>query len=485
MAIKTNLDPRVKQGLLEGFTRRSFLKGSSVAIGTSLLASPFVSLASKASSKHTFTFGPDYGPLLPAKDLSTGLHLLDLPEGFSYLSFGWTGDPLMDGSLTPDRHDGMAVVQTNSSRVILVRNHEVRGSEGVFSPNAPVYDRAAQGGTTNIEFDIERGYYIKSWASLTGTITNCAGGPTPWGTWLTCEEDVRGPQGDSTYDAENTPDLKKTHGWVFEVPATEPATAKPIKGMGRFVHEAAAVDPRTDIIYLTEDISRTLSEDNLIGRAAGFYRYISKVPQQPAKGGKLQMLAVVGTDNKDLSGEELGNVYDVRWVDIDEPEDHGEGNGVFLQGFAKGGAAFQRLEGAWYGNDLIYFISTSGGVAMEGQVWVYDPENEKLYVVFESESAGVVDNPDNITVSPRGGIILCEDGGAGQFLHGMTREGDVFRFCRNSVLLNGEINGIMGDFTGSEFAGATFDPYGRWLFVNVQTPGITFAITGPWSDGVL
>jgi secreted PhoX family phosphatase len=201
------------------------------------------------------------------------------------------------------------------------------------------------------------------------------------------------------------------------------------------------------------------------------------------------MLAVIGQDNIDLSGPQLGNgPYHVRWVDIANPEDHGpDGNGVFQQGFAQGGAAFQRLEGAWYANGLIYFVSTSGGGAQDGQVWVYNPTHEQLWVLFESDGPATADNPDNITVSvsPRGGLLLCEDGDAGQFLLGLTQEGETFRFCRNSVLLNGEVNGLVGDFTESEFAGATFDPTGQWLFVNIQTPGITFAITGPWSRGVL
>jgi uncharacterized protein len=491
--------------LLSGLGRRAFLRGGTAVVGAAMIASPFVSAVAKAEARRRqLPFSPDYGPLTAVKDERTGLPLLSLPKGFHYVSFGWTDDPLRDGSPTPSAHDGMAVVRASKNRVILVRNHEIRSDAGVFSPHAPVYDPQGAGGTTNIEFDTRSGQFVKAWASLTGTITNCAGGPTPWGSWLTCEEDTRGPQGDPTFDQEGTPNLTRTHGWVFEVlafPPAEPVSAEPIKGMGRFVHEATATDPHTDITYLTEDISVTfLGEEPLqIERASGFYRFIPGDGFKPGDahnpsnlaqvGGKLEMLAVVGEPNIDLSGPQLGQgPYDVEWVKIDDPEDHGdEGNGVFLQGFRRGGAAFQRLEGAWYGNGLIYFVSTSGGGAQAGQVWVYDPAHEQLWVLFESEGPATADNPDNITVttSPRGGLILCEDGDAGQFLLGLTREGETFRFCRNSVLLNGEVNDIVGDYTNSEFAGATFDPTGKWLFVNIQTPGITFAITGPWRKGVL
>lgn len=480
-----SMDPRIREGLLKGLSRRSFLRGGTAAVGIAALASPFTALAQRDKKRPRLPFSPDYGPLIDTYDGRTGLPLLSLPKDFYYVSFGWTGDRLVDFSPTPRAHDGMAVVYSQRNRVILVRNHEIGADDGVFSPYAPVYDSSASGGTTNIEFDTRSGRFVRAWASLTGTITNCAGGPTPWGTWLTCEENVRGPAGDSTFDP-NVPDLQKTHGWVFEVPAFDPASAQPIKGMGRFVHEATATDPRTNIIYLTEDTSVATSGGTIV-RASGFYRYISTVPRQPASGGQLQMLAVVGHDQIDLSGAQFGNVYSVRWVDIAHPEDHGTGNGVFQQGFAQGGAAFQRLEGAWYGNGLIYFVSTSGGATGDGQVWVYDPEREQLGVFFESNGPATADNPDNITVSgsPRGGLLLCEDGDEGQFLIGLTPEGNAFRFCRNTVLLNGEVNDIVGDFTGSEFAGATFDPTGRWLFVNIQTPGITFAITGPWHRGVL
>jgi secreted PhoX family phosphatase len=206
------------------------------------------------------------------------------------------------------------------------------------------------------------------------------------------------------------------------------------------------------------------------------------------------MLKVEGSWQKDLRGSVgVGSVFDAEWVTIDNPElAHSPGTtdtlGVFKQGLAKGGAIFKRLEGAWYGSGLIYFNSTTGGNAGAGQVWEYNPGLETLRLIYESSSRQVLDTPDNITVSPRGGILLCEDGdGSGnpKRLMGLTKDGKLYAFAQNNVVLNGEKNGISGDFTKMEWAGATFSPDGKWLFVNIQAPGITFAITGNWAKGPL
>ena len=94
--------------------------------------------------------------------------------------------------------------------------------------------------------------------------------------------------------------------------------------------------------------------------------------------------------------------------------------------------------------------------------------------------------PDNLCVSPRGGLVLCEDGSGTEYVHGLTVEGEIFRFAQNNVDLRATpVKGFSGDYRGSEFAGACYSPDGKWLFVNVQSPGITFAITGPWRSGAL
>ena len=203
------------------------------------------------------------------------------------------------------------------------------------------------------------------------------------------------------------------------------------------------------------------------------------------------MMKVVGT--ADLSGRvKDGSTFDVKWVNIDHPtRAHSPGTkdtqGVYSQGKQQGGTTFARLEGCWAGDERIYFDSTSGGKAGKGQIWEYEPGEEKLRLLFESPGGNVLDKPDNLCVSPRGvGLVLCEDGGAvPQRIHGLTIYGNLFTLAENNVKLNGEKHGIKGDFRGREWAGATFSPDGKWLFANIQTPGITFAITGPWSDGPL
>jgi secreted PhoX family phosphatase len=241
------------------------------------------------------------------------------------------------------------------------------------------------------------------------------------------------------------------------------------------------VDPATGFVYETEDA----------GSSSGLYRFVPAVGGELAQGGQLFMLKVVGTDQANLTGVfPNGATFDVEWVEIETPDNPAQtgvsGNFVWLQGRAQGAATFARLEGAWYGNDAkIYIVSTSGGGSARGQVWEYDPREERLRMLFQSPGPEVLNAPDNICVSPRGGLVLCEDGSGEEFLHGLTTDGEIFQFAKNIAVLNGEHNGIVGDFTGSEWAGACYSPDGKWLFANLQGPGITFAITGPWSSGAL
>jgi secreted PhoX family phosphatase len=179
-------------------------------------------------------------------------------------------------------------------------------------------------------------------------------------------------------------------------------------------------------------------------------------------------------------------VFSTRWIDIDDPDPvDTERNGVYTQGREQGGAQFRRLEGAWYGNGRIYFVSTSGGPIHKGQVWEYTPSLEQLRLVFASTSVDVLDSPDNICVSPRGGLLLCEDGSGTEYVHGLTTAGTIFPFAQNNVVLNGERNGLSGDYRGSEFAGACFSVDGEWFFVKRAVAWDHVAITGPWSAGAL
>lgn len=443
-------------------SRRTFLRATIAGAGAAF-ATPLEALLARVESGRAPDDALDFGPLGPVKDEATGLPLLQLPEGFRYVSFGWTGDPLDDGGQTPGAHDGMAAFAQSGPRVTLVRNHEITGTRSFAA--SLTYDPGAGGGTTTLEFDSAAGRWLTARASLGGTCRNCAGGPTPWGSWLTCEETLLGPGERS---------ITRHHGYVFEVPAHGTSSCEPLVDMGRFVHEAVAVDPVTGIVYETED-----------QRASGLYRFIPKSPGELAAGGRLEMLAIAGRQRFDTRTRQPRRArYGLRWVPIDQPNPI-RGASVFAQGYSRGGAIFGRLEGACYDAGKIYVTSTSGGNAAMGQVWEVDPAGNELRLLFESPGARVLNMPDNLCASPRGGLVICEDGTTNPSVHGLTKDGRIFRFARNNVVLRGEVRGLKGDFRQSEFAGATFSPDGQWLFLNVQNPGVTVAITGPWRDGFI
>jgi secreted PhoX family phosphatase len=447
-------------------SRRSFLLTTGAAFAT-----PLDALRARLEAGAAAPAELGYGPLRPVADATTGMPLLELPRGFRYMTFGWTGDAMDDGRRIPPLHDGMAAFAGEDGRVVLVRNHEVNIGPAL---SAAAYDAQAGGGTTTTVFDPVAERVVRTRVSLAGTLRNCAGGPTPWGSWLTCEESVAGPT-----DQRGAVPLQ--HGYVFEVPHDGASDAKPIKGMGCFVHEAVAVDPQTGIVYQTQDRAQ-----------AGVYRYVPTVRGKLAQGGKLQMLAVDGRSGFDTTrGQRSGVAYDIHWVDIQEPDKPhisattGGGSGVFQQGLDRGGAIFSRLEGAVFGDGRIYVTATDGGNARMGQVWEIDPRRDRMRLLFESPGSSVLNMPDNLALSPRGGLVVCEDGTMRPCVHGLTKEGRIFRFARNNIKIDVPRNGLSGDYSQREFAGATYSPDGKWLFFNAQTPGITFAVTGPWAEGGL
>lgn len=470
---------------MTAINRRTFISRGAVAAGAATVASGSLAglLARAASgapggratgSQATKKDG-GYGPLVDKGDLW-------LPEGFRYVPFGQQGTPLPlirngppVGTL-PRGHDGMASFAAGAGLARLVRNHENRTQASPLGGGG--YNPARFGGTTTMEFDVtdpaDRGKdgdrFLGQWTSIRGTSTNCAGGLTPWGSWLTCEETVETVGG-------------VPHGYIFDVPssANAPVDPVPLRAMGRFVHEAVALDPQTGMAYETED--RRLNAEGL---GSGFYRF-TPTPGTPfGTAGRLEMLAVKGRPNYDTStGQRIGEVLPATWVPIANPDPANASTdpwAVFRQGWEQGAAVFNRLEGAWYGDGSVFFISTNGGDPRPGgdpglgQVWQYTPRGNsggQLVLLVESRDPAVMEAPDNICVSPRGGLLACEDGDGAQFLRGITRDGRVFDFATHTLA------------GSNEFAGANWSPDGNWLFVNVQEPGVTYAITGPWADGAL
>ncbi|MBA2732872.1 MAG: DUF839 domain-containing protein [Acidobacteria bacterium] len=464
---------------MNGFDRRTFLQRSLLA-GTALAMQGFTErlslalLRDGAALKNGGSEG-GYGTLRPARARNTGETFLALPEGFEYNVIGRAGAKMSDGRPTPLAPDGMAAFKVKGE-LRLVRNHEI--NNGIGAPGAALgeryYDETAGGGTTTLVINPQTRELVRDFVSLSGTLVNCAGGLTPWGTWISCEETVMGAT--RFLDEEGNPrgGFARPHGYCFEVDASANSMTapEPLKAMGRFVHEAIAVDPKTGIVYETED-----------RLTAGLYRFVPNKKGRLAAGGRLQMLAVKNRANYDArAGQKMGAELPVMWVDIENPdptEAETDALAVYKQGIARGGATFARLEGCWYGKNRIYFNSTNGGDKQLGQVWEYQPLGKaggQLKLLFESPGAEVLLSPDNLCVSPRGrGLLLCEDGEGTQRVRGLTHEGRIFDFASN----------IVPAFETEEFAGATFSPDGKTLFFNIQTPGLTFAIWGPWNKGSL
>lgn len=397
-----------------------------------------------------------YGPLLPDPN-----GLIDLPQGFTYRVLSSLGDAMSDGGTVPDQADGMGCFDLGNGKWALVRNHELMPNQDSGGATGPAYDTLGRslvplpGGTTTLVVDAGTLAVERQHRSLSGTIRNCAGGITPWGTWMTCEENVSRADGK----------INKDHGFVFEVPAdaTGPIDPVPLKAMGRFNHEAACVDPATGVVYETED-----REDGLL------YRFIPNVKGRLAEGGKLQALVIDGLpDTRNWNGVtfEPQGWHGVRWIDLDNPE--APDDDLRKRGAAAGATIFARGEGIWMGEGELYFCCTSGGAAKLGQIFRLRPQAtgpDRLQLFYESTSIEQFNFGDNLTVAPGGSLVVCEDQYTEQVsnhLRWITPAGVSYPLALSR--------------TDTEWAGACFSPDGKVLFVNLYRPAKTVAITGPWS----
>ncbi len=385
--------------------------------------------------------------------------LLDLPAGFSYRVLSSLGDAMTDGGFVPDKADGMGCFDLGHGKWALVRNHELSPGNDSGGATGLAYDTVARsmvplpGGTTTIVLDSNTLAVERQYRSLSGTIRNCAGGVTPWGSWLSCEENVSRADGR----------INKDHGYVFEVPADSrgPVDPVPLKAMGRFNHEAAAVDPASGIVYLTEDRGDSL-----------FYRFIPTRPGKLADGGRLQALVVDGaSDTRNWSANSVtsGSWRNGRWIDVDDVE--APNDDLRIRGAAAGASLFARGEGIWMGNGELYFACTNGGAAKLGQIFKLKPgrDRDKLQLFFESTDPNQFNYGDNLTVAPNGHLIVCEDqytDDAVNYLRGVDTDGVAYPLGRLRLK--------------TELAGACYAPDGRTLFLNVYSPTRTIAITGPW-----
>jgi uncharacterized protein len=466
LGVTSNWDGRI--------SRRSFVRGAVAATLVSAGGGLTALGAREAQGKPTQRV-EGYGPLVP-------MGALALPRGFSYKVISQQGDPMDDGNLTPGIFDGMGAFPGPEGSTILIRNHENRRRVGeasvIVAPELrydgdPTYNA----GNTKLVVD-ENLNVVQDFAILGGTDTNCAGGVVG-DSWYTCEEVVnRGATG-----------LK--HGYNFVIPAyaSGPVKAVPQPQQGRMAHEAVA--ELDGILYETED--RSISADALNGViGAAFYRFVPDSPGVFEGSGTLEALKLSEEFRANMNKYPVvGKPYPVEWVTIDYPDheddtdDRREREAGFtptrIQAQDKGAAIFDREEGIWVGGGKVYFDCTSGGAANLGQVFEFDPVNQRITLIYESTDMATLENPDNIVIVPKtGDIFLQEDGEVEDFVRGLTPEGKIYDFAK--AITN-----------NTEFCGGSFSPNGTVFFLNQQGArgslpagplnrnAVTYAITGPFS----
>ena len=456
-------------------TRRELLAGTGVAGAGIAFAGAIDELFVGDAAAAPVKGREGYGPLVPDPK-----GILDLPRGFSYKILSREGEPLRSGEgAVPSHCDGMAAFPGKKGRTWLVRNHENRPDAAHRVPpvKGVTYDPGALGGCTALEVGPDGRVHTER-VAIAGTAVNCAGGPTPWNTWLTCEE---------TEDKAGTDDYTKDHGFIFEVdPYRQDRTdPEPLEAMGRFQHEAIAVDPRDGTVYETED-----AFEKPFGL---FYRFLPNKPLggfgSLRAGGRLEAMRVPGVPDLSVV-QKPGTVIDgIEWKPVPDPL--AKETPIRFQDFGRGGITHaQKLEGCYWGGDRVYFVSSyarkdEGSDADHfGQVWSYEPRRRRLTLVIvfgpDTDDRKPGESPDNICLAPCGGLMVCEDGGGAQHVFGVTRRREVYPLARNRQNIGTEEEPEWGEFAGVTFGGSAFGRGASTMYVNVYEPGTTFAITGPW-----